>query len=143
MRILLATHLFPPSVGGIETMSELLAEEFTELGHEVRVITPTPAKEPDRYPFAVHRRPGRRQLWRDYEWCDVFFHNNISLHFAWPLAIRFKRWVVSHQTWIRRGNGTMDWRDRVKLALLPAARSISISTAVARSLPFPSLVVPN
>ncbi|HAK07451.1 MAG TPA: glycosyl transferase family 1, partial [Spartobacteria bacterium] len=41
MKILLGSHHFSPSIGGIETVSDLLAREFVKLGHEVRVITQT------------------------------------------------------------------------------------------------------
>ncbi len=43
MKILMSSHLFPPSVGGIERVGWLLARGFAELGHEVRVVTQTPA----------------------------------------------------------------------------------------------------
>ena len=42
MRILFSSHVFSPSVGGIETVSRLLADEFARQGHEVRLITQTP-----------------------------------------------------------------------------------------------------
>ena len=45
MNILFSSHTFCPNVGGLETVALLLAKEFTRLGHVVRVITQTPAKE--------------------------------------------------------------------------------------------------
>ena len=45
MKILIATGIFPPDVGGPATYSRTLATEFTKLGHEVRVIT---YADPDR-----------------------------------------------------------------------------------------------
>jgi glycosyl transferase family 1 len=41
MRILLCSHFFHPSVGGIEQVSQLLAHEFTLAGHTVKVVTST------------------------------------------------------------------------------------------------------
>src|SRR5262249_59091238 len=84
MKILLSSHFFSPSVGGIEAVSEILAREFTQAGHEVRVITQTPANDDASFPFTIFRRPDPAQLWRLVCWCDVFFHNNISLQVAWP-----------------------------------------------------------
>src|SRR4051812_12061954 len=39
MRILFSSYAFRPGVGGIETVSEILAEEFVAAGHEVELIT--------------------------------------------------------------------------------------------------------
>ena len=46
MKILLSSYVFAPSIGGIETVSALLAPEFIKAGHEVILITLT-AKEDD------------------------------------------------------------------------------------------------
>ena len=85
MRILLGSHYFSPSVGGIETASELLAREFVKLGHEVRAITQTPGGND--FDFPVIRRPDVRELIRQVAWCDVFLQNNISLRTVWPLVL--------------------------------------------------------
>ena len=70
MKILLGSHHFFPSTGGIETVSNLLAREFVALGHEVRVVTQTPGNGD--FPFTVVRRPGPLELWRQVRWCNVF-----------------------------------------------------------------------
>ena len=82
MKILLGSHHFFPSTGGIETVSNLLAREFVAQGHEVRVVTQT-AGNGD-FPFVIVRRPGIFELFRQVRWCDVFLQNNISLRTAWP-----------------------------------------------------------
>jgi len=38
LRILLCTYHYPPSIGGVETQSALLARGLSERGHEVRVL---------------------------------------------------------------------------------------------------------
>jgi len=45
LKILSPPKLFSPRVGGIETVSALLATEFAKAGHEVKVVTKT--KEDD------------------------------------------------------------------------------------------------
>jgi glycosyltransferase involved in cell wall biosynthesis len=70
-------------------------------------------------------------------------HNNISLRAAWPLAVVGRPWVVVHQTFLRRPDGSLGLADRVKRGLLRRARSIAISNAVARDLPLPATIVPN
>ena len=105
MRILLNTHLFAPSIGGIETMSLLLARAFLARGHEVHIVTSTPSLDPDDdHGLTVIRCPDRKTLRREVAWCGICFHNNISLSHAWPLLWRSKPWVVTTQTWIVRPN---------------------------------------
>lgn len=144
MRILLITHLFPPKIGGIETMSVLLARAFGERGHDVRVITATPATSPaDDQGLAVLRCPGPLALARAVAWCDVCFHNNICLSYSWPMLLSARPWVVTTQTWIRRPDHTLGWREHLKRLLLRLARPVAISRAVAAALPVPSVVIPN
>ncbi|MDD5350266.1 MAG: glycosyltransferase family 4 protein [Chthoniobacteraceae bacterium] len=144
MKILLSSHAFFPNIGGIESVSELLAAEFTRRGHEVVVVTRTPGPDETRRPFRVLRRPGGRALLGAVRWCDVFFHNNISLQTLWPLLWVRRPWVVAHQTWIARLDGRLDWHDRLKRFLLRfAAANVAISRAVAASLPVPCVLIPN
>ena len=61
MKILFATHRFYPEVGGLETVSLILAEEFAAAGHEVRLVTHAVADagtDDTQFPFPVFRRPG-------------------------------------------------------------------------------------
>lgn len=143
MKILLSSHLFHPSIGGIESISMLLAESFQQRGHEVRVITQTPSEEREEYPFKVYRLPSHKVSLECINWCDILFHSNITLRNIWPLTILQKRWVITHQTWIARGDGSLMWMDRVKRLLLNAAKCISISKAVAQSMPTHSVIIPN
>jgi len=143
VKILLSSHAFYPDIGGIETASELLAAEFVRLGHEVRIITQTSGADREGWGFEVLRKPGARALLQAVRWCDVFFHNNISLQTLWPLLFVRRPWVVTHQTWISRLDRTLDWRDHLKRFLLRGATNISISRAVAESLPVASDLVPN
>ena len=55
MRIFIFTTCFAPSIGGIERLTELLATQFTGLGHDVALATPTPG--PDRGPWPLLSRP--------------------------------------------------------------------------------------
>ena len=144
MKILLSSHAFSPAIGGIESVSELLAAEFVRQGHEVLLVTQTPGPDKPEWPYRVLRRPDARALLGAVRWCDLFFHNNISLQVLWPLLCVRRPWAVVHQTWITRMDGRLDWRDRLKRFVLRfAAANISISNAVARSLPVASLLIPN
>lgn len=144
MRILLYSPAFLPSVGGLEIGGALLAERFVRLGHPVTVVTRTAAAGPDGFPFPVLRRPGPLALLRAVRACDVFFQANVSLRGLWPLLLVRRPWAVSHHSWYCRTDGHIAWQDRLKRYLLRyAAVSISVSRAMARDLPTPSVVILN
>jgi glycosyltransferase involved in cell wall biosynthesis len=145
MKILLASHVFYPSIGGIEAVSSMLAHEFVELGHEVKLVTQTPAiaKQDQSFSFEVIRKPKPHQLLQLLQWCDVFFQNNISLQTWWATLFIPKPWIVTHQTWIRRVDGSLGWQDYLKCFLLKFATCVSISQNVAKRLSIPSVVIGN
>jgi glycosyltransferase involved in cell wall biosynthesis len=143
MKIFLTSYLFAPSIGGIETVSMLLAREFIAAGHEVRVATITPDEAGRDYGFEIVRRPSFAQIRERLKWCDVFFQSNISLELARPLLLVRRPWVIVHHTWIPVPPGRAGISARVKRLLLFGAQSISISTAVAESMPTKSVIIPN
>lgn len=141
MKILVGSHHFFPSTGGIETASHLLAREFVALGHEVRVITQTEGN--GNFPFPVIRQPGALELLRQVRWCDVFLQNNISLRTLWPLLFVRRPLFIAHQTWITNSDGSTGWQHRLKRFVLRYATSFAISRAIAEQLPGPSIPAGN
>jgi glycosyltransferase involved in cell wall biosynthesis len=141
VKILLGSHHFLPSTGGIETASNLLAREFVALGHEVRVITQTEGGGV--FPFPVIRQPGPSALWSEVRWCDVFLQNNISLRTLWPLLFLRRPLFITHQTWIANSDDSIGWRHRLKQLVLRRATSLAISQAIAERLSTPSIEVGN
>lgn len=139
MNILFCSVPFRPSIGGIETVSALLAERFQRAGHQVVLVTQTASGVPDTDDFEVVRRPSALRLFALVRWADVVFHNNISLRFAWPQLLLRRPWVVAHHTWIP----TRGLAARIKRWVLPQARQIAVSQAVADSLTVPCALVPN
>ncbi|HEY1007820.1 MAG TPA: glycosyltransferase family 4 protein [Sphingobacteriaceae bacterium] len=131
LRILLLSHSFAPSVGGIEVNSELFARTFTQAGHQVRVVTWTPDPQDTVFPFGIIRNPGTLSLLRQFRWADVIFENNPCLRLGWPNAFFRKPSVIALNTWVARINGRTGIQDRVKKIWLRQAREvISVSTAV-------------
>jgi glycogen(starch) synthase len=139
MNILFCSVPFRPSIGGIETVSALLAERFHRLGHCIVLVTQTYSGEADDEAFRIVRQPSAAKLFNLVRWADVVFHNNISLRFAWPQLLLRRPWVVAHHTWIPR----VGLAARIKRRVLPHARNIAVSHAVARSLPVACAVLPN
>jgi len=69
MKLLVYSHFFAPSVGGVETIVLSLAKGLAALEEkpfDVTVVTRTPAGQfpDDSLPFSVVRRPGALKLWR-------------------------------------------------------------------------------
>jgi glycosyltransferase involved in cell wall biosynthesis len=143
VKILLSSYVFSPSVGGIETVSALIAPEFVRMGHEVILITHTKEEDGVTWPFEVIRRPGARRMLKLVRWCDVYFQNNISLTYAWPLLLLRRPWVIAHHTWIGQYQGERDWKARLKRLLLRRGTNATISHPVAADIPVPSIIVGN
>src|ERR1700712_4409029 len=101
MRILLCSHWFFPSVGGVETISKILAEEFVRSGASVTVVTNTPGPAMD-VPYSVVRRPTHKALRLLARESDVIFQNLISLRTLVSLILARKPIVVTHQSWMMR-----------------------------------------
>jgi glycogen(starch) synthase len=143
VKILLSSYVFSPSVGGIETVSALITPEFVKAGHEVVLITHSIPDDGLEWPFPVFRRPGPRKLIELVRWCDVYFQNNISLTYAWPLLFIRRPWVIAHHTWIGRFKGERNVRGELKRRLLKYGTNATISHAVASDIPVPSTIVGN
>jgi glycogen(starch) synthase len=143
VKILLSSYVFSPSVGGIETVSELITPEFVRAGHEVILITATGENDHIKRPYAVERRPGWRRMLELLRWCDVYFQNNISLVYAWPLLFIRRPWVIAHHTWLAEFPKGRNWKARLKRSLLRFGTNATISKPVASDLPLPSTIVGN
>ena len=137
-KILISSQVFHPKVGGIETVSKLLAEEFAELGHEVTLVTLEKWNQPDRFPFRVIRRPGPAELLREVAACDIYWQNHIGLKTAWPALLLRKPWVVT----LHGGLGS-GFRARLKRAVLAHAVCINISNFMANVNHYGLLVLRN
>jgi glycogen(starch) synthase len=143
IKILFSSYVFHPSVGGVETVSRLLAAQFARAGHEVELITETPGGEFAGANYGVTRKPSLAQLVRLLRWCDVLFQNNISLRSLVPARLLRRRVLVVHQTWIQNESGGIGWNDRMKYALLPGVTNVAISRAVADVLGVPAAIIGN
>jgi glycogen(starch) synthase len=141
MNILLWSWSFHPSVGGIETMTEILGKAFTARGHNVTVITRTgasPLASAD-FPFTVVRRPSWRQLTRLVADCDVFVHNHLSLKVALPLLFFRRLWLVVYQTWYPPSGV----RGCLRFLVSRFALNVACSRAVAEYTHCRCQVIPN
>jgi len=143
MKILMSSHFFVPLVGGLVTVSEILANEFVRQGHKVILITQNPVPGPDNFRFQVIPQPGPSQLLNLVRWCDVFFHNNISLRVAWPLLCIRRPWVVAHHIWLPSEGGIKRLNGRIKRNAIRYVRNIAVSKAMADHIGASSEVISN
>ncbi len=144
MNILLLSHNFYPFIGGIEVISEVLANAFTNAGHEVRVLTWATALVDDKtFRYVVIRNPNKRTLFRQHAWADVVFENNPCLRLAWPGLFFGRPSVVALHTWIAKPSGAIGIQERLKLGwwLKRARKVIAVSQALrARCWPLATVI---
>jgi glycosyltransferase involved in cell wall biosynthesis len=143
MKILFSSYAFRPGVGGIETVSAILADEFVRAGHEVELITQTAGEDFERNQYGITRRPSVPKLISLVRWADLFFQSNISLP-PLLLALAFRKpCIVVHHTWIRSVRGELRWKDRLKRSLLSRVTNVAVSQAIADDLARACVIHPN
>jgi glycogen synthase len=143
LKILFSSYLFDPSVGGIESVSKILAQKFAIAGEDVHVITQSRGNAIPFVNYRLTRRPSIAEIFRLLRWCDLFFQNNISLRSLIPALLLRKPTVVVHQTWLRNVRGDISWQNRLKQALLRFVTNVAISKAIADRLGSHSSVIGN
>jgi glycosyltransferase involved in cell wall biosynthesis len=133
LKILLTSHRFYPDIGGIESISSVLADFFTRSGHSVCLVTQT-CTEPssDRQcSYRILRCPTSSQLVACFQWADVVLQNNLEVRQLWPLLVCRKPLVIGLQTWLRTVKGRRTIVQQIKLiALRTANQLIACSNAV-------------
>lgn len=161
MKVLLYSHAFYPSTGGVETVSMQLAEGFVQHGFECKVVTQTPREAGRTFAFELIDRPDAHQVRQLVGWADVVLFNGASLALQPWLLLSRKPFVwvhVGYQTSCIDGAGwfegapapltpwasvrhharhrgwTRVWRDALKLALrrFVATRLVSRNVAITR-----------
>lgn len=142
MRILMTTPYFSPSLGGMETVAECLANEFVALGHEVVVATSTRGDDGLERPYRVLRTPSILVLVRETLRADAVLQSQISLRLGLPSLLLRRPTVIAHHMWTpRTGPGALV--GRIKHALLHLAENVAVSSAMAKSLAVPCTIIPN
>jgi glycogen synthase len=144
MKIVFSSYAYAPGIGGIETVSALLAREFATAGHDLVLVTETAGDvAANSESFKVIRQPALPRLWSLLHWCDVVLQNNISLRHLIPALFSRKPILVVHQTWIRNVSGGIRWNDRLKRALLSRVKNVAVSKAIAADVNVAAEVIGN
>lgn len=140
LKILLLSHRFFPDIGGIETVSEILAGHFSKAGHFVHLLTWSAGPNGKQFPFVVYRRPNKKRLIREHGWADLVFENNPCLRLSWPGIFFGRPTVVGLHTWIASTNSGKVQASLKKIWLKRAKVVISCSEAI-RSRCWPASTV--
>lgn len=97
MNILIYSGAFWPLVGGIESVSETLAEGFMARGHQITVATATPAEQERSWSYPVVRNPGRTELLQLVKQANIVVSNGASLVPVLPCLLSRTPLVWIHQ----------------------------------------------
>lgn len=140
----MTSYRYFPSTGGIQTISRVLAREFSRQGHQVRIITSTPQGSDRVDDCNVYRCPNVAELIKLHLWADVVFHNNITLTWAWPLLLIKKPFVSAAHVNVAPGsNDPLGILSAIKIRLLQKCPVIVPSSYLALNEPYEATVVPN
>lgn len=143
MKILLFSYKFYPDVGGIESISKMLAQYFMEAGHEVRLITTSKSNGQNLFPFKVIRNPGLTAVISELKWADIVYENNPCFSLSYPNFFIRKPSVISLQTWLESLTGKYNMRQKFKHAFLRwASKVVACSNAIQTTFP-EAVVIPN
>lgn len=146
-RILMVSEVYPPAIGGIETIGQIMAHRLAARGHAVVVVTRTPCDDPafdqeeQRQGVRVVRRPGMFALLRLGWWAQVILNNHLSLRALGPLWLLPRPWFVWVHTYLFPMGGRLSrW---LKRRALRRSRVAAVSTALAQHLPVTADVLPD
>jgi glycosyltransferase involved in cell wall biosynthesis len=97
-----------------------------------------------RFPFEVHRNPSVGTLLKLLRWSEIYIQNNVSFKLLWPVLFCWRPLVVVHHGFYGSSNGSMlSFRDRLKHLVTLFATNISVSRAIANTLPGKSYLALN
>jgi glycosyltransferase involved in cell wall biosynthesis len=123
-------------------MMEILAEEFTAAGHQVKVATQVATEAERDRDYEIVRLPSLKACVQLLRWSDVCLCANVSLRGLPPMMVAPTPVVVSHQ-------GTYDSPGRfsilseIKKNVSRFSHNICVSQAVQSHIPGRSVVIPN
>lgn len=146
MNILVYSSVFYPSIGGMETFAEDFCSELASQGYIVNLITYTPLLKDNNktFNFTIYRKPeinieiklirSANRIIHNCIWTPksilslLFNHNNYVIHHTWYGNIESSKSRI---------------QDKVKMFLMKFYTNISISQAIANSLPVKSTIIHN
>jgi glycosyltransferase involved in cell wall biosynthesis len=131
LKVLFLSHKFYPDIGGIETLSEIFANQLSKAGHNVHLVTWSSDSTKKEFAFTVIRTPGVKRLLQEHSWADLVFENNICMRLSWPSIVFRRPAIIGLQTWITGADNKVSFKEQFKYKWLGrAAEVVACSTAI-------------
>jgi len=144
MKLLISANSFFPAVGGYERVALIIAQQLAGRGHEIKIVTSTPGAADPSLPFQIYRRPDISTVLQLLSWSDVYLQNNVSFKFLWPRLLRKgPPLVYVHHGFYGSSHDALSWRPYLKRLATRFSVNISVSRAIAETLPGKSHVLLN
>jgi len=126
----------------METMMEILAEEFTAAGHQVTVVTQVASRAERDHDYDIVRLPSLKSCVQLLRSSDVCLSANVSLRGLGPIAVAGTPLVISHQA-PYGSPGRFAIIPQLKKGVTRFSENICCSQAVQAHIPGRSIVIPN
>jgi glycogen synthase len=141
MKIIIYSSTFLPNIGGLENIMAGLAEEWTNMGHNVVVYTATDqSNNGANLNFPIVFKTSNAQLNKAIAEADIYLEANISLKNCMAgLSNRKKWWVVHHVQYNHKGSKFAF----IKKIVAKFVNNISVSSFIAKTLSTSSTVIHN
>jgi glycosyltransferase involved in cell wall biosynthesis len=124
LQVLLYSKVFPPSVGGVETIALTLAAQLAKLGHDCVVVTETlhnACKSEEAYPFRLYRAPSAQKRYQLAKKCSLIHSNGASLAMVPYARVTNKPFMWTHNGYQVQCLDGLGWDDHRAAPLTPIA----------------------
>jgi glycosyltransferase involved in cell wall biosynthesis len=108
-------------VGGIETVTETMAELFNKLGYQCEVLTPVVNPEPDTFSYKVHRKPGFLKTIKLIRNADLVVSKGASLALVPYCVLLAKPFIWIHSGYQASCVDGLGWVDGEPAPMTPRA----------------------
>jgi glycogen synthase len=140
----MSANSFYPAVGGYERVALIVAHHLVAHGHSLKIVTLTPSSERPDLPFEIYRNPSLGVFLKLLRGSDIYIQNNVSLNLLWPILFCWRPLVCIHHGFYKTSRDTLfSLKYRLKHLITFFSTNISVSGAVAESLPARSHVIAN
>lgn len=140
-KVLLLSHKYYPDIGGIETVSEFLANLLFQNGYDVHVLTWSEDTTGKQFPYIVIRNPGLYKIFQEHTWANIIFENNPCLRLSWPNLFINRPILITLHTWISRSDKNIGWQDILKIRWLKRASTVIACSDAIRKKCWPNAQV--
>lgn len=141
MKVLVASTVFAPSIGGMETVAGLLVRGLLTDGHDVTVLTYSKSELADSGPAAIFRQPSIFRTFRCFLRANAIILVGVTLRLGWPLISCQRTALITHQGF--RPPEPFFFLRWFRNILMSKAKNVACSKAVAVTMGANCLAVGN